>query len=879
MEEREMKKIYLGIITLITFSLSALFVACEKDEEIDLTTISVSNEQFTPSYTSASIQCSFNTKATLRNVYVQYATSQDFVEYDEIEMSKADGIYSVVLDGLQDNTTYYIRYAVSNRYSSAMIEEISTFLTLQPSVPTITLKSISDIWDTHAKAEIALDFDGGSSISEMGICWNTQTAPVVENNKLIIKDTIATLEIKDLQPNTQYFVRAYAINKVGVAYSEEYEFTTFSLPEIKTEDITDIHSTIAMLHGTLVFNGNDTATIKGFCWSTNDEPTLENSYVEIDTTSATYTYRLSNLIDETQYYIRTYAQNKIGLVYGETKSFTTQSALPPTVSINEVTNVEYHTATIAAEVTSDGGASVTERGICYSTTENPTIESNKVVSGKGTGGYTANLTGLQDSTTYYVRAYAVNKKGTAYGEQVSFMTKGYKLPTITTANPTNVEYTSATVGGNISSDGGAEITERGICYATTKNPTAETIKIISGQGTGSYKINLTDLKDSTTYYVRAYAINKKGIAYGEQKSFTTKAYALPTVTTSAATNITYTSATVGGNVTSDGGAIVTERGVVYSTSQNPTTSNSKVTNGSGTGSFTCSLNHLRDSTTYYVRAYAINKNGIAYGEQVSFTSEKLPPYFSVSYTKKISFSKGNLQYTQSTKKWSFAENQWEIIGADNVTGGSVSSDPTFGDSKKGTALANKIDLFGWSTNGTYFGVGTSTSHSDYSGSFVDWGTNKIGNDTPNTWRTLTRDEWHYLALNRPNADNLKGVAQVNGVNGLILLPDNWICPSDVIFKSGFHSENSVEAYGKYQTFTVDQWSKLESAGAVFLPVSGCRSGLDVAYLQFRGNYWSATEYNSNYAFIFEFYSSLVPTNGGGILYRICGCSIRLVKDL
>ena len=874
-----MKKIHLFIVTLITFSLSALFVACEKDEEIDLTTISVSKEQFTPSYTSASIQCSFNTKATLRNVYVQYATSQDFVEYDEIEMSKADGIYSVVLDGLQDNTTYYIRYAVSNRYSSAMIEEISTFQTLQPSVPTITLKSISDIWDTHAKAEMALGFDGGSSISEMGICWNTQTAPVVENNKLTIKDTIATLEIKDLQPNTQYFVRAYAINKVGVAYSEEFEFTTFSLPEIRTEDITDIHSTIAMLHGTLVFNGNDTATIKGFCWSTNDEPTLENSYVEIDTTSATYTYRLSNLIDETQYYVRAYAQNKIGLVYGETKSFTTQSALPPTVSINEVTNVEYHTATIAAEVTSDGGASVTERGICYSTTENPAIESNKVVSGKGTGDYTANLTGLQDSTTYYVRAYAVNKKGTAYGEQVSFMTKGYKLPTITTANPTNVEYTSATVGGNISSDGGAEITERGICYATTKNPTAETIKIISGQGTGSYTINLTDLKDSTTYYVRAYAINKKGIAYGEQKSFTTKAYALPTVTTSAATNITYTSATVGGNVTSDGGAIVTERGVVYSTSQNPTTSNSKVTNGSGTGSFTCSLNNLRDSTTYYVRAYAINKKGIAYGEQVSFTSEKLPLYFSVSYTKKISFSKGNLQYTQSTKKWSFAENQWEIIGADNVTGGSVSSDPTFGDRKKGTALANKIDLFGWSTNGTYFGVGISTSHSDYSGSFVDWGTNKIGNDTPNTWRTLTLDEWHYVALNRPNADNLKGVAQVNGVNGLILLPDNWICPSDVIFKSGLHSENSVEAYGKYQTFTVDQWSKLESAGAVFLPVSGCRGGLEVGYLQYRGNYWSATEHNSNYAFIFEFYSSLVPANGGGALYRSGGCSIRLVKDL
>ena len=621
MEEREMKKIHLFIVTLITCSLITLFVACEKDEEIDLTTISVSNEQCTPSYTSATLQCSFATKATLRNVYVQYATTQDFVEYDEMEMSKSDDVYSVVLDSLQDNTTYYVRYAVSNRYSSAITEEISTFQTLQPSVPTIALKSISDIWDTHAKAEIALDFDGGTPISEMGICWNTQTAPVLENNNQTTKDTIAALEIKDLQPNTQYFVRAYAINKVGVAYSEEYEFTTYSLPEIKTEDITDIQMTTALLNGTLVFNGNDTATIKGFCWSTNEEPTLDDDHIEIDTISVTYTYRLSNLIDETQYYVRAYAQNKIGIVYGETKSFTTMSALPPIVSINEVTDVNYHTATITADVISDGGADVTERGICYSTAENPTTESTKIISGKGTGSYTINLSNLQDSTTYYVRAYAINKKGIAYGEQKSFMTKGYMLPTITTANPTNVEYTSATVGGNISSDGGASVTECGICYSTTENPAIESNKIVSGKGTGSYTINLTDLQDSTTYYVRAYAINKKSTSYGEQKSFTTKAYAVPTVTTSSATNVSYTSATVGGNVTSDGGATVTECGVVYSTNQNPTTANSKVISGSGIGSFTCNITNLQENTKYYVRAYAINKKGTSYGEQSSFTTK------------------------------------------------------------------------------------------------------------------------------------------------------------------------------------------------------------------------------------------------------------------
>ena len=856
-----MKKIHLFIVTLITFSLSALFVACEKDEEIDLTTISVSNEQFTPSYTSATLQCSFATKATLRNVYVQYAMTHDFAEYDEMEMSTSDDVYLIVLDSLQDNTTYYVRYAMSNRYSSAITEEISIFQTLQPSVPTITLKSISDIWDTNAKAEIALDFDGGSPISEMGICWNTQTEPVVENNKLTTKDTVVALEIKDLRPNTQYYVRAYATNKVGVAYSEEYEFTTYALPEIKTEQITNIQLTTALLNGTLLFNGNDTAVIKGFCWGTNEEPTLENNHIEIDTTSATYTYRLSNLIDETQYYVRAYAQNKIGIVYGETKSFTTQSALPPIVSINEVTDVDYHTAIITADVISDGGADVTERGICYSTTENPTTESTKIISGKGTGSYTTNLSNLQDSTTYYVRAYAINKKGIAYGEQKSFMTKGYMLPTITTTNPTNVKYTSATVGGNISSDGGASITECGICYSTTENPAIESNNIVSGKGTGSYTINLTDLQDSTTYYVRAYAINKKGIAYGEQKSFTTKASALPSVTTSATSNISYTSATVGGNVTSDGGAIITERGVVYSTSQNPTTSNSKVTSGSGTGSFSCSLINLQYGTTYYIRAYATNKKGTAYSEQKSFTTNSYG--FSISSSKQVMFSSGNLQYHPANNEWRFAPSQWDYIGEANEN---IS-----------TTYNGWLDMFGWSTSTTNFGVRTSDDSNDDSGSFVDWGTNKIGNDTSNIWRTLTIDEWSYLISYRPNASSLKGVAQVNGVNGLILLPDSWTCPSGVTFKSGFHNNYGVEYYAAYQTFTAAEWSKLEFVGAVFLPAAGSGYETSVTLIQNYGDYWSATEFDSDHAYSIHFQSDLMAIARGN--YRIFGHSIRLVKDL
>ena len=256
--------------------------------------------------------------------------------------------------------------------------------------------------------------------------------------------------------------------------------------------------------------------------------------------------------------------------------------------------------------------------------------------------------------------------------------------------------------------------------------------------------------------------------------------------------------------------------------------------------------------------------------------------FSVSATKQVLFAPGNLQYTQSTNTWSFASAQWEMLGTDNVTGGSVESDPTWGDSKSGTALANKIDLFGWSGSiGANFGVSTSYYLDDYKGSFVDWGSKQIGSDASNTWRTLTNDEWDYLLKTRTNASSLCGVAQVNGVNGLVFLPDNWRCPAGVTFNSGFHSTYGAEYYAAYQTFTADQWSKLEFAGAVFLPAAGRRYTTGAEAVQYYGRYWSATEYANGFGsftnagyLIFESNEAKMVNDG-----RASGCSVRLVKDL
>ncbi len=251
-----------------------------------------------------------------------------------------------------------------------------------------------------------------------------------------------------------------------------------------------------------------------------------------------------------------------------------------------------------------------------------------------------------------------------------------------------------------------------------------------------------------------------------------------------------------------------------------------------------------------------------------------PAKFTISESgKQVLFSQGNLQCTPSATDttWSFAEYQTEMIGTDNVSG---------------SALADKIDLFGWSgsTGSAKWGISASTSYSDYSGDFVDWGTNTIGTNAPNTYRTLTQAEWNYLLNTRTNADNKKGIARIKlndddtqYANGLILLHDDWTCPTDVTFKSGFSSDWSVEAYATYQTFSLAEWQKLESAGAVFLPASGYRIGSSMDYVQNFGNYWSASADGSNYAYRLRFYSSGADAYSYGNRYY--GQAVRLVRDV
>jgi FlaG/FlaF family flagellin (archaellin) len=359
----------------------------------------------------------------------------------------------------------------------------------------------------------------------------------------------------------------------------------------------------------------------------NANPTEADAVIVPGNSLGTYTSSFTNLLPNTTYYIRAFAISTAGTAYGHVTNFTTLPLSLPTLITDTLSNISNQSAFAKATITDDGGSTITERGFCVSTASMPTVIDTKIQVNALSLSYNSSITSLLTNTTYYIRAYAVNAQGTNYGNQQIFTTSSLPLPTITTTAVTNIEYTTVSVGGQITSDGGTAVTQRGICYSTNPNPTINEMNINLGAGMGTYTATINNLIPNTTYYAKAYASSLAGTAYGNEISFTTLALTTPQIATFNIAGIGGTSANSGGNVTNSGGSIVTARGLCWSTNANPTISDSLSLNGSGLGTFTAVLNGLTMNTTYYVRAYSTNAQGTGYGNEESFTttSQQLPP--------------------------------------------------------------------------------------------------------------------------------------------------------------------------------------------------------------------------------------------------------------
>jgi hypothetical protein len=630
--------------------------------------------------------------------------------------------------------------------------------------------------------------------------------------------------------------------------------------------------------------------------------------------------QMNYLEKKTKYYYRYEFYNGYNLMWTEIFNFTTTDQQDkPTVETVAATNITMNSATVEGNVTNDGGSPVTERGICYSIYENPTLSDSVRLAGTGIGRYYCEMTNLTNATTYYIRAFATNSEGTSFGDVITVRTVEHPmLPTVTTDEVSDITLNTAVCGGNVLSDGFAAITERGICYATHEEPTVFDYKVAGGEGLGLFQCRMSGLETLTTYYVRAYARNSEGYAYGNEVTFVTADETfLPEVITHEVTDFNHFYAIGSGEVVSNGGLDIIERGICWSTSPNPTTTGNKLTAGTGMGEFECRISYLFGNTTYYVRAYAANEAGMKYGNEVTFTTlphpniapeGAIPSLFSISEDQQVFFSQGNLQYQASSNTWRFAEHQYDYVGGTYVWSGEEFGN-VFVDGVKSSnnnispSYSGWIDLFGWATSGwnnnnhyyhpyDYESTGWTVDgygygywdgqYANYSmtGDYVnlDWGVyNPIinGGNEAGRWRTLNYDEWNYLLQYRQDATYKRSSAMVNGVEGYILLPDAWILPAGVTFTANapdFETNN----------YNLAEWVIMENAGAVFFPRSGGRFyGSDGLVFDYGYSYyWSSSHYvQASYSSNDNAYcASMSNFYGYEIMSRNSGLPVRLVQN-
>jgi uncharacterized protein (TIGR02145 family) len=357
------------------------------------------------------------------------------------------------------------------------------------------------------------------NVTQRGVCWSTNPNPTTANDFVAQGSGFGTFQSKitGLSGNTKYYFRSFASNEKTTVYGNEVSYT-IKAPVLRTKTAIDISYTSAKVGGELVNDGGLIVSEYGIYWGVFPGISSENS--KLIATQKDFYLDLTELENGKTYYYRTFVQTNLGIVYGEEMSFNTLGYNTPSLTTKLVTNIGTNTAMSGGEITSDGGVSITEKGVCWSTTTNPTIADNKSMEGAGTDSYTSKLDGLEDGVTYYVRAYATNSKGTSYGNEVSFTTFAFYKPTLKTNSITNISANGAVSGGVISSDGGAPITAKGICWSTTSNPTITGNKTNDGTGSVSFTSQLSGLQEGAKYYVRAYATNSKGTSYGNEVSFT-----------------------------------------------------------------------------------------------------------------------------------------------------------------------------------------------------------------------------------------------------------------------------------------------------------------------------------------------------------------------
>ena len=890
-----MKKISIAILTLLV-----VLSACKKVPEVNLKYVDVERDLITVGTTTATVQCDYEYIATLKKAYLYYGEGQDEADMNAAEMRVVQNTLYVDLAGLRENTTYSYYYEFHNGFNS-MRTVMKTFKTgsspAAVTLPTVVTVSVTEITNNSAKGGGEVTNDGGAEVTERGICWSTNANPTLNDNHVAAGTGTGafTAKMNGLEVGSAYHVRAYATNEKGTAYGLDREFVTvggggsvdhegalsgmfsvapdrwvrFSKGNLQYQASTNTwrfaenqwdfvggyHEYTASEYGNVFENGikctNDSVSefyngwIDLFAYGTSGWNSGANCYQPWNTEWDYHNYLLGG--DPENQMIDDYSQADWG-IYNSVSNGGNTPNIWRTLTCQEWSYM-LHGRTEADRKAALGMVNGFQGLILLPDRFTCPAECSFVFGCEN--GFETNMYSLDEWRK-------MELEGAAFLPFSGWRFRSYIYGPTMEGNHFSHYWLSTR--GNV---GTTEVSTISFGFFPS----------------GGYKIQYSNTYD------RGLGCSVRLV----QDDTPQPSIQIPTVISSDVSSVTSHSAVCGGEVTDDGGATVIERGICWSTFANPTISDSHVSAGTGTGLFSATMSGLQASTTYHVRAYAINSAGTAYGLDKEFVTiggggsgtpeGAINGLFTINANgDQVYFSQGNLQYQASTNTWRFAEHQWERLKEENTN---VS--PTY---------EGWIDLFNWGTSGYTHGANcyqpwsTSTNETDYYAYGIetcnlydqtgkaDWGYNPISNggNQENLWRTLTYEEWRYLLFDRETPSGIRFVkASVNNINGAILLPHHW---NDSIYL--LNNPNDGGAYYEDNLVSTEDWVNiLQEAGAVFLPNGANRIGTSLAY-DANGDYWTSTrKMDGDFAYdICIQANSIGYSAGNGNLAQ----SVRLVQD-
>lgn len=610
-------------ISIILLVLVAAFISCKKTPEVNLKYVDVERDLLTVGTTTANIQCDYDYIATLKKAYLYYGEGEDETNMTSAEMSVVQKTLYVELTGLKENTTYSYYYEFVNGFNS-MRSALKTFKTeTSPggiTLPTVITAAVTEITTNSAKGGGEVTNDGGAEVTERGICWSTNANPTLNGNHIASGSGMGsfTAMMENLEANTTYHVRAYATNEKGTAYGLDKEFTTIGgggcgVPEGAIDGLFSVSPTqkVYFSQGNLQYQA-----------STNTWRFAENQWDYV----GTQTPQLgepggtvegsdnANISPSYSGWIDMFGWGTSGWNNGN------QYFQPYDYEIDAI----------------DGYGPKDDYGrICDLTGEYADSDWGVYNSIKNGG----NLPNLWRTLTYNEWKYLLNERNTNSGIRyakaivnginglIVFPDNWNSSVTIVGFNSLGSQFDSNVIS---LSNWITEFEERGSAFLPAGGHRCWN-KVYYVSSRCDYWTASCDTLGHAHDIIVSAAASSSGFDgtnsgfFGHSVRLVHNAtlqpsIQIPTVITSNVSNVTSYSATCGGEVTNDGGTTVTERGICWSTSTNPTIDDNHVSAGTGTGSFTAAMNGLEANITYHVRAYATNDAGTAYGQDVEFTT-------------------------------------------------------------------------------------------------------------------------------------------------------------------------------------------------------------------------------------------------------------------